>query len=55
MTCPNPEFAWTGVAWSACIRCGRLAWSHEQADPVADVRNLWRGGDHDPPVMRRSP
>lgn len=37
--CPVPEFVWLGIFWSPCIRCDRLAWDHEQADPLADLRN----------------
>lgn len=57
--CPAPEFRYLperGV-WSACVHCRRLAWSHEQADPLADLRIMHAAGpDWDPsrhpPVMR---
>jgi len=62
LLCPDPAFVFdhTRQCWSACVRCGRLAWTHEQSDPMADLRNFiaaaHRGEDHPnphtPPVMR---
>ncbi len=59
--CPVPEFRFNHLAkwWEACVHCGRLAWDHEQADPLQDIRNqakmLSEGGYpwQYPPVMRR--
>lgn len=61
--CPNPEFAFNHAHgwWGACTSCGRYAWAHEQADPLADMRktlHMWRtGGDPSqyPPTMKPDP
>lgn len=59
--CRDPRFTWLGPYWSPCQSCGRLAWDHEQADPLQDVRNyleqISRGldGSHFPPTMRELP
>lgn len=53
LTCQAPEFAQIahGV-WGVCIRCQRLAWEHEQADPLADILNFRQRRDFSaPPVM----
>lgn len=50
-------FRWLGSAWSRCERCDRLAWDHEQSDPIADIRNALYAAAHGhstqryPPVM----
>lgn len=58
--CPSPEFTFDGHVWSACVHCRRLAWSHEQADPMADITRTARAleaGGYDPselpPTMRQ--
>jgi 5-methylcytosine-specific restriction endonuclease McrA len=57
--CEAPEFVWQGQWWSACVRCHRLAWDHEQADPLEDTRNFIRAIGEGlplgsfPPVMRK--
>lgn len=59
--CQRPDFVWIGGWWSPCTACGRLAWDHEQADPLADVHNhieaarTGRGPQTCPPVMRSTP
>ncbi len=42
LTCPTPDFTWIPArgSWSACSRCHRFAWHHEQADPTTDIRNF---------------
>ncbi len=57
LTCTQPHFEWLGGGWSACTACGRLAWDHEQADPLQDIRNMLRERPGDdptkyPPAMR---
>lgn len=51
--CSEPAFNWLEECevWSACINCGRLAWDHEQADPVADIKDFIAGRTN-PPNMR---
>lgn len=57
--CPDPQFRFLGGWWSPCLTCGRLAWNHEQPDPLADLRNqihaaqLGLGPEVYPPVMRK--
>jgi hypothetical protein len=57
--CRAPEFGFSGQGWSACRRCGRGAWLHEQSNPAADLRSHahWRVYKLDPanfpPVMRK--
>jgi len=63
--CPRPEFPFdsTRQCWLHCVRCGRLAWDHEQADPLADlrayVRQIQQHGNpipaEQPPTMRPWP
>jgi hypothetical protein len=54
---PRFEFIEDRGYWSECRTCGRLAWDHEQADPLADIRNhlrVWVDGDSTrdyPPTM----
>jgi hypothetical protein len=36
--CSTPEFVFNGLNWPECVHCLRLAWDHEQADPMADIR-----------------
>ncbi len=63
MTCHNPAFTWRPAfgSYSPCTSCGRLAWDHEQCDPVADVARhyAWYNSGDDgpppPPVMRPLP
>jgi len=45
LPCPTPTSSWIATAgvWSACTSCGRLAWDHEQADPLADIRAVVQG------------
>lgn len=60
MTCTDPRFELNprpGPAYGPCTRCGRLAWSHPQSDPAADIKNwmMWWAGSLDTypyPVMR---
>ena len=59
VTCADPGFTWIEEHqhWSACTQCGRLAWAHEQADPLADIRNVVRNlgtGLHSLPAMRQT-
>lgn len=59
-TCSDPQFTWMPVreCWSACTTCGRLAWSHAQADPLQDMRNYaayLRGKYEGRPVERQLP
>lgn len=55
---PRFEFLEEPGVWSQCLACGRLAWDHEQADPLADIRNYMQmrfddGTSRDyPPTMR---
>lgn len=58
LTCPDPKFQWISRWWSPCVHCGRLAWAHEQADPLQDLKNSimiaefsLRDEDY-PPTMR---
>jgi len=57
LTCPDPAFQWLGIFWSPCLVCGRLAWAHEQADPLRDIGNYKWGllngvtMDRFPPTM----
>ncbi len=59
-TCPDPHFTFdeTLQVWGSCETCGRLAWYHEQADPLQDMRNsiiMYRDGRHPrefPPAMK---
>lgn len=55
-TCLAPEFVWVAErgVWTACVECGRLAWDHEQADPLADLQAAMAGraGADSPPTMR---
>ncbi len=61
--CGNPRFVFDQASrtWGPCLECGRLAWSHEQADPLADMANaaaVARGEAQAcdvPPVMRSMP
>jgi hypothetical protein len=41
LKCPNPEFPYDELrgCYLACTKCKRLAWDHEQASPVQDIRN----------------
>ncbi len=61
MTCTDPRFRWLGVWWSPCLTCGALAWTHPQADPLADIRNTieralsGESAEKHPPVMRPVP
>lgn len=56
--CAQPHFPFDAMRgwYLACTACGRLAWDHEQADPLADIRNTVRemhdGLPTSPPVMR---
>lgn len=58
--CAYPDFTWIPAegCWSACHHCGRLAWEHEQADPLADMyatAHMWTTGTHPsyyPPAMK---
>jgi hypothetical protein len=50
LPCPEPEFGRRGQTWTACQQCGRLAWDHEQSDPLEDIRNVMRRLDK-PPAM----
>lgn len=60
LICPEPEFVFDEQRnwWSPCIACGRIAWDHEQADPVADMQGAISAGFtrpwERPPVMRPS-
>lgn len=53
LLCPAPEFVWARHrrAWTACLKCGRLAWDHEQADPLADIQACLRGEWFTGPAM----
>lgn len=42
LICPEPRFQYIGGWWSPCTQCGQLAWDHEQADPLQDLRNQIR-------------
>jgi hypothetical protein len=61
--CTDPDFRWVDECgwWSPCASCGRVAWEHEQADPLADLRNQYtmylnHGHPRDyPPAMRSMP
>jgi len=55
VVCADPAFEWVAERgwWSACTNCGRLAWDHEQADPLADMRDVL-AGSNTPPNMRTS-
>ncbi len=52
-TCLTPSFEWNNTwgVWGTCQSCARLAWDHEQADPLADIR-AHITNKHRPPVMR---
>jgi hypothetical protein len=56
LRCPDPVFVYNYILkhWTTCIPCGRPAWDHEQADPLADMRNYLaelRGAAPIPPAM----
>ena len=53
LRCPRPEFVWVHHrrTWTACLRCSRLAWDHEQADPLADIAASLRGQWFTAPAM----
>lgn len=61
--CPEPAFIWDRARqhWTGCTACGRFAWEHEQADPLADMyktARMWRDGDDPsqyPPTMKPDP
>lgn len=52
-TCLAPKFEYNGSwgVWGSCQTCGRVAWDHEQADPLADIRAVITA-KHTPPAMR---
>lgn len=55
--CPNPEFPYDSVreCWEACIRCGQLAWNHEQANPLTDIHNAYARARSGEPVSAYPP
>jgi hypothetical protein len=58
INCDNPEFEWIGIWWSPCLKCGKLAWDHEQSDPLQDIFNFKEMHKYNihpsqfPPVMK---